>query len=557
MYIIPIQIRLSNPNSVAIDSTGDLVVTDEGFRDHTVWRIDPAGNGSLLAGRSRQRGGFADGPSAQESRLYYPRGIAIDGAGNTYVADGRNHRVRKIDLSGAVTTIAGTGEQGYGGDGGPALAAMLNWPSDVHVGGAGHIYVSESSNHTVRRIDSQGIIETIAGTGSPGYSGDGGPAEQAQLASPRAILVTAAGELFIAETANDRIRKVDVAGVISTFAGTGTAFARRNGGSAALAQFGYPFGIAADANGNVYVADSNQIRKIGSDGMISAVAGTGTYGFSGDGGPAIEAQLGSPGALAVDIAGNLYVGGSDDRVRRIDGAGIITTIAGTGESGFAGDGGPATAAQLNDPRAIAVDSLGNVYIADYFNHRVRRVDALGVITTFAGSGVPDRTSEYGYVLATGESESDYSPQPDGSAPAAQTRLTTPFGLGVDADNNVYVADRGNRSLPEARIGKILASSPDRVITPLDLRDVPRFSTDFAIDAEGNTYFTYSGSVLKYSTDGAVSTIAGRGETRPTGDGEPAAGVKIGQFLRIAPDELGNVWIADSSNRRVHVLEPVR
>ena len=552
---VAIRSRLLQPHGIDVDAAGNLFVSNESVRDHVVWRISPDGTGTILAGMPRTRRGFADGATAQEARLNYPRGLALDAAGNVYVADRLNHRVRKIDLSGAVTTIAGTGQRGHAGDGGPAVEAEISSPSGVDVDAEGNVYVSDTTNSRIRRINAEGIIDTIAGTSRQGFLGDGGPAEEASIFHPMGIAVNRSGEVFFAETGNDRIRKIDSSGLISTLAGSGIEYASRDGGPAALAQFRSPADIAVDSVGNAYVADANQIRKIGPDGMISAIAGTGEYGFSGDGGPAAEARLALPTALAVDSAGNLYAG-LGNRIRRIDTAGRIATIAGTGTRGFSGDGGPATEARIEQPRSIAVDSLGNIYFAEYFGHRVRRVDIEGVITTFAGTGQPDRTEEFGYVVSTGASASEYSPQPGGVAPAARARLTSPFGVAVDREDSVYIADRGNRSIAEARIGKILASSADRAITPLPLREAPTFSTDFAVDADGNIFLTNNGAVLKYSADGRVSRIAGGGQARSAGPGEPAAGVGIGRTLHIAPDSLGNLWVADRSSRRIRVLEPV-
>lgn len=553
----PNRARLFRPHGVASDSAGSLYLTDEDIRNHMVWRVGPTGRATVLAGVPGERGGYLEGASGGEARLYYPRGIALDAAGNAYVADSWNHRVRKVDASGGVTTIAGTGERGFAGDGGLAVEASLRYPGDVQLDDEGNVYVSDSSNHRVRRIDADGIIETIAGTGVRGYSGDGGLAAEAQLAFPRGIRVTSSGDIYIAESGNDRVRKIDAAGVITTIAGSGLPFERRDGGPAAAAQFGYPYGIATDSVGNAYVVDSNRVRKIGSHGIISTIAGTGELGFGGDGGPALEALLERPRAVAVDAAGNVYVGGLDSRVRRIDSAGTIMTIAGTGESGFGGDGGPAVEAQLDEPLAIAVDSTGNVYVADYRNHRVRRIDASGVISTFAGTGVPDTSDEYGYELSPGDEPSDSFPSLDGSAPAAQARLTNPFGVAVDGLDNVYVADRGNRFASEARIGVIGASALERQIAPLQLgAAVPRFSTGFAIGAEGAVYVSYNGTVLKFLADGAASKIAGGGEGRAAAQGEPAAGVAMGRFMRIGLDATGSIWVADSSNRRIHVLEPV-
>lgn len=361
--------------------------------------------------------------------------------------------------------------------------------------------------------------------------------------------------LFIADSSDDTVRRISGSGTIMPFAGTGEAFDKRDGGPASMAQFGYPRDIAADAAGNVYVLDSYQVRRIDREGMIATIAGTGDFGYSGDGGPAMAAELEGPTVLELDTNGNLYMA-NIRRVRKIDVAGTITTIAGTGERGFSGDGGPATAAQLDGARSIAVDSVGNIYIADYYNHRVRKIDTSGVITTFAGTGVRDRTSEFGYVASTGNSEADYLWEPGGIAPAAETRLAFPRGLAVDAKDNLYVYDQGNRSSSDGRVGRIDTASSEPVITPLPPMDVSPFVTSFEVDDSGNVFVFYSGSVLMFGPDGSGTTVAGGGQGRFIGNGEPAGGVFLGRFARISLDPQGNIWVADSSSRRIHVLEPV-
>ena len=500
---------LFRPYGLTLDLFGNVVVAESHVRNHLVRRIDLRGNVTTIAGIPGQRGSFEGGGSAAAARLYYPRGVAADPSGNVYVADSHNHRVRKIDPTGAIQTIAGTGERGYSGDGGPAVDAQLLFPSGVLVDSAGNVYVADSSNHRVRRIDPPGVIETIAGMEEAGNSGDGGPAVEAGLALPRGLAMDGSGGLFVAESGNHTVRWISPTGTISRIAGTGEPFDKRDGGPASIAQFGYPLDIVADALGNVYVLDRNQVRRIDPNGMIAAVAGTGDYGYSGDGGPAIAAALQSPLALELDAAGDLYLTGNlGERVRKVDAQGTITTIAGTGEQGFSGDGGPAVAAQLNFPRSIAADSVGNVYVADYSNHRVRKIDAFGTITTFAGTGVLDRSSEHGYVYSTGDSQSDYLWQAGGIAPASQARLVFPRGLAMDANDNLYVYDRGNRSSANGRVGKIDTTSSEPVIEPLAATEVPRLPTGFDVDDSGNVFVFYRGSVLKFAPDGSGSTVAG-------------------------------------------------
>lgn len=548
---------LFNPDGLALDLFGNIVVAESHVRNHLVRRIDVRGNVTTIAGVAGQRGGFEGDGSAAKARLYYPRAVAADAAGNVYVADSFNQRVRKIDPTGTIRTIAGTGERGYSGDGGPAMDAQLAGPNGLLVDAAGNVYISDSGNYRVRKVDSSGMIETIAGTREPGNFGNGGPAVEAGLRYPRNLAMDSSDNLFIADSGNDTVRRVSGSGMIGPFAGSGEPFDKRDGGPASLAQFRYPNDIAADAAGNVYVLDSNQIRRIDPNGMIAAIAGTGEYGHSGDGGPAIAAELQNPTELGLDAAGNLYLAERfGDRVRKIDVAGTITTIAGTGERGFSGDGGAATEAQLGSPRSVAVDSLGNVYIADSYNHRVRKIDTAGVITTYVGTGVRDRSSEFGYVVATGNGPSDYQWEPSGIAPAAETRLSSPYELAVDANDILYVFDSGNRSSFNGRVGKIEPASSEPLITPLPPMDLPRFLTGFDVDDSGNVFVFTRGSVLMFDSDGSGTTIAGGGETRFIGDGEPAGGVFMGRFANIALDPKGNIWVADSSSRRVHVLEPV-
>ena len=330
-------------------------------------------------------GGFSgDGGPATAARLAYPEGVALDGAGNLYIADVSNHRIRKVDSTGTITTVAGSGQPGFSGDGGPATEAQLDNPLGVAVDGAGNLYIADRLNHRIRKVDSRGTITTIAGTGEGSYSGDGGPAVRSQLYRPSGVAVDGAGNLYIADHYNARIRKVDSAGTITTIAGTGRWGFSGDGGPAVEARVYRPTGVALDGAGNLYIADfdNHRIRKVDSAGTITTVAGTGVWGFSGDGGPASEAQLANPDGVTVDGAGNLYIADHyNERIRKVDSTGTITTIAGTGVWGFSGDGGPATVARLAFPSGLAVDGAGNLYIADTFNKRIRKVTPMaGTVT---------------------------------------------------------------------------------------------------------------------------------------------------------------------------------
>ncbi len=370
-----------------MDGSGNLYIADTG--NHLVRKVNAAGVIATAAGR--WKGFRGDGDAANQALLDTPQGVALDAAGNLYIADTNNHRIRKADFetTGAIATVAGSGQIG---DDGAAEEARLNFPHNVATDGAGNLYIADAGNHRVRKVDASGAIATVAGTGEYGYrSGDeGGPALQARLSLPHSVATDGAGNLYIADTAGRRIRKVDAAGAITTVVGTGEYGSGGDGGPALQAQLSFPSGVATDGAGNLYIADRNdrRIRKVDAAGVITTVAGTGEQGFSGDGGPANQARLNFPYSVATDGAGNLYIADTwNQRIRKVDAGGVIATVAGSGERGYAGDGGPANQARLNNPRAVATDGAGNLYIADTTNQRIRKVDAAGIVSTVAGRGV--------------------------------------------------------------------------------------------------------------------------------------------------------------------------
>ncbi|HEX7415234.1 MAG TPA: T9SS type A sorting domain-containing protein [Bacteroidia bacterium] len=336
-----------------------------------------AGNGT--AGYS------GDGGSATAAELNSPYGIALDAAGNLYIAD-FNNRIRKVTTAGIITTVAGDGTAGYTGDGGSATAAELNVTYGVALDAAGNMYIADKNNRRIRKVNTAGIISTFAGNGTGGYTGDGGYATAAVLSSPTGICI-AGGNLYIADGTN-LIRKVNTAGIITTIAGDTTGISTGlnggfsgDGGQATAAALNHPLGVALDAAGNIYIADyfNNRIRKVTTAGIITTVAGNGSEGYSGDGGSATAAALYSPMAVALDAASNLYIAdcGSNNVIRKVNTAGIITTIAGNGTGGYTGDGGYATAAELLLAEGVAFDVAGNLYIADNWNNRIRMVTNVG------------------------------------------------------------------------------------------------------------------------------------------------------------------------------------
>lgn len=340
-------------------------------------------------------GNSGDGGPASAAHLNNPIQASMDAAGNMYIADQNNFNIRMVDTAGIITTIAGTGIQGYTGDGGPATLAQFGGPAGVVPDGKGNLYIVDYNNIVVRKIDTAGIVTTVAGNGTAGYSGDGGPATSAQLQGVSAVALDTAGNLYIADNQNFVIRMVDTSGIISTVVGNGTAGYSGDGGPALSAQLTYPLGLMIDAQGNLYIGDTynNCIRKVDTAGIITTVAGVGgpTGAYSGDGGLAINAYLNAPVGMSLDTMGNLYIAdASNNVVRKVDTSGVITTIAGNTLMGFAGDGGAATLATLNDPNSIIVTASGTMYIIDEGNHCIRKV-CLNVDSVFGYIKTPSNT----------------------------------------------------------------------------------------------------------------------------------------------------------------------
>lgn len=333
-------------------------------------------------------------PAARAGRplsLSLPNGLALDPQGNLFISDIGTHRVVKLDRRGLLSPVAGTGEGGFSGDQRPAATARLFAPHDLALDAAGSLYVADTYNHRVRRIDRSGVITTVAGSGRGGYAGDGGPAARASLDNPQGIARGPDGSLYIADTFNHVVRRVDPQGVITTFAGTAAGLAG-DGGPANRAQLSLPMAVAAAPDGSVYICDTgnNRIRRVGREGTIETVAGYGPgsgtagAGFAGDGGPPGKARLFAPTDLELDGSGRLFVSDSGNNRIRLISNGMITTVVGSGVAGFGGDAGSALAAVLNTPQKIALGPAGELWLADRANGRVRRVDAGGRIETVCG-----------------------------------------------------------------------------------------------------------------------------------------------------------------------------
>lgn len=338
---------------------------------------------STIAGTGNS-GYNGDGKIATISQVDGLAGAAVSADGSIYISDFTSNRIRKVDANGIITTVAGTGRPGYSGDGGPATAAKLFGPSGLAFDKKGNLYFADNYNQRIRKVNlaDGGTITTVAGCGEIGFSGNGGSATQARLQSPVAVAVDGSGNIFISDCDNNCIRKVNSAGIISAFAGdairsgTGTGSYQGDGKPAVNAQLNHPKGLAVDDNGNVFFADcfNHRIRKVAANGIISTVAGNGEDGFSGDRGTANAAQLNYPNGVAFDALGNLYISDhTNNRIRLVNKQGIINTIAGNGGAGFGGDGGDALSAEISGPTFIAVSPNGDAYIGDNGNSRIRMV----------------------------------------------------------------------------------------------------------------------------------------------------------------------------------------
>ncbi|EFL31779.1 NHL repeat-containing protein [Streptomyces viridochromogenes DSM 40736] len=372
------------------------------------------------------------------AQLNYPRKVAVDSSGNLFFSDYSNHRVRRVDAATQqITTVAGNGTAGFNGDNQPAVYSRLHYPRGVAVDAGGNLFIADCNNHRVRRVDAATRqITTVAGTGIAGFNGDNQPAVNAQLNSPIGVAVDAGGNLFITDFNNQRVRRVDAATrQITTVAGTGTAGFNGDNQSAVNAQLYGPVGVAADAGGNLFIGDyaNHRVRRVdAATRQITTVAGTGIAGFNGDNQPAVNAQLNAPHTVAVDSGGNVFIADtSNHRVRRVDAATRqITTVAGIGTAGFNGDGGPAIGVQLNSPVGVAVDSGGGLFIADASNYRVRKVSDVASTARFsvAPGGPPDvrleRAGNTGYPGVQVRAEDD------GTIAPQNVRVDLPAGVGL-------------------------------------------------------------------------------------------------------------------------------
>jgi len=529
---------LIQPLGVAIDSTGNIYVSDGYYNQ--VFQISPGGSISVYAGNGLP--GFSgDGGPAGAAQLFNPQDLAVDSSGNLFIADSSNARIRKVSPAGIITTVAGSGVGGAGGDGGPATAAGLGAPFGVAVDAAGALYISQVEQNVIRMVSPTGIISTIAGTTESGFSGDGGPATSAKLSHPEGLRVDKNGVILVADTYNYRIRKITPQGIITTFAGDGQGRFFGDGFPATNASLFYPTDISIDSAGAVYIADATniRIRRVGPEGFIQTVAGGG--GSIKDG-PALQANLAVATAIALDGQGNIVVPLVYLRqVRRVT-QGNIATVAGAPAGPAAGDGGPASEAPLLDPYGIAVDSAGNLYVADQSDNRIRKISSQRFISTYAGNGV-------------------FGTAGDGGT-ANTAEIGNPRAAGLDPAGNLYVTSPisavTRRITPGGIISTFAGGTGIGFTGDGSQAKVATFNVPLGVvgDTLGNIYISDAGNarIRKIDSSGIVSTFAGTGVEGFSGDGGEARLAKIYQPRQIAVDGSNNVYFADFSNHRVRKID---
>ena len=510
-----------SPNGVVVDATGNVYVAD----GHKIRKINPAGVVTTLAGS--ETAGAKDGTGTAAS-FSNPIGLAVDAAGNIYVADIGNQKIRKITAAGVVTTLAGSGTQGAA-DGTGTAASFYN-PYGVAVDALGNVYVADTTNHKIRKITAAGVVTTFAGSGSIGAIDAAGTA--ASFKYPNDVAVDAAGNVYVVDTYNHKIRKITAAGVVTTLAGSGTQGSYDATGTSA--SFNTPVGIALDASGNVYVSEyaNHKIRKITAAKVVTTLAGSGTEGeIDGSG---AGASFNYPRKVSVDAAGNVYVADTFNyKIRKITPAGVVTTWAGSGIAGATD--GIGTAASFNNPTSIAVDATGNVYVADYYNNKIRKITAAGVVTTLAGSGTQGAT--------------------DGTGIAASFKY--PHSVAVDALGNVYVADRGNQKIRKITAAGVVTtyagSGSIGAIDGIGTAASFNYPRKVSVDAAGNVYVadTDNHKIRKITAAGVVTTLAGSGSIGAI-DGIGTA-ARFNNPTGVAVDAAGNVFVADSYNHKIRKI----
>ncbi len=543
--------NLSGFEQIQTDQNGNVIFADED--NQVVSRLNPDGTLTVLAGN-----GIADfsgdGGTARSAALRFPSDAVADKAGNLYIFDSLNFRIRRVTPDGIISTYAGNGIPGYMGDGGPATQAEIQPYGKMTIDTAGNLYFTDGTDFVIRRVTPDGTISTYAGNGQPASApnnGNNGPATEASLGVVSGgLAVDSAGNLYLAEDLTDQIRRIAPNGIITTFAGSGTY--GYMDGPAAAAQFATPYGIALDAADDLFVADVNNgvVRKVTQAGIVSTVAGTPVYGFSGDGGPALAATFRFPEGVTIGGNGNLYIEDIGNfRIREVSANGTINTVAGDGQFEATPDGTPAGDATLSAPNFLSFDPSGRLLIADTGDYTVKRINSDGTIQTIAGTGI--QGAGQGYQLVFG-------------GPATGTLLGTPRQAVADAKGNIYISDPyvaviyivtpdGNLNVYAGQPGVYqyggdnIAATSSSFVEPQGL----------ALDQSGNLYISDPGDnrIREVLTNGTIITFAGNGTAGFSGDGGAATKAMLNFPQGIAFDSKGDLIIADRDNNRLRSVAP--
>ena len=549
-----IETEISLVDGITLDKKGNMYIA---MREHNIIsRIDTKGTMTRYAG-SGQSGFSGDGGPAANASFRVPAGLAFDSEGNLYIADRENHRVRKVDPKGYISTFAGIGEAGFSGDEGPAVKARLNLPSGVVVDKKGNLYISDRSNDRIRVVDKKGVIRTYAGSGVAGFQGDAGPALKAQLDKPFGIALDETKNLYIADRNNNRVRKVSPDGIITTVAGDGGFFFMGDNGPAYRASVAAPTGVALDSKGNLYIADrnNNRVRVVDRTGMIRTVVGTGQQDYNGDSEVARETNLYLPFGLTVDSNDNLLViDRSHYRIRRIDPkSGQVETVAGNGVKLFAGDGGPATGATLSFPHGMSVDKEDNLIFSDKGHFRIRKITPDGIINTIGGNGLRGNVGDNIPALEA----NFYNVTTIVQNPKGEMFMASPSGfvsLIRRFDSKGIIHDFIDTATPKYR-ESISNSKYKGLVQKGAVATITQFS-DIVFDPNGNLFTSdrLNHQIRKIDTEGNVSTIAGTGDSDHYGDNGPALEAAFRDPNALASDSEGNIYIADTANNLIRKID---
>ena len=527
--------RFSTVSGVALDASGNVYIADTD--NHTIRKMTPGGVVTTVAGLAGTPGSNEGiGPDA---RFNNPSGVAVDASGNIFVADSGNHTIRMVTPSRVVVTIAGTALNSGSNDG-TRNGAKFNFPTGVALDGSGNIYVADQNNNTIRKVTPAGVVTTLAGSASSGPGSSDGTGSAAQFDSPTGVAVDSAGNVYVADTDNQTIRKVTATGVVTTLAGQVGNFGSSDGPGSA-AQFSFPYGVAVDSSGFVYVTDQYNytIRKVTPSGLVSTLAGkVGVQGSSD--GPGSAARFDQPFGVAVDGSGNVFVADSANyTIRKVTSGGVASTLAGLAPNPGSSNG-TGSAAQFSWPYGVAVDSSGNVYVADTTNNTLRKVTPAGVVSTLAG-------------LAGNAGSSDGT--------GSTARFYTPTGVAVDGSGNIYVVDQGNHTLRKvtpAGVVTTLAGLAGSSGSSDGTGSAARFNnpTGVAVDGSGNLYIadTNNSTIRKVTSGGVVSTFAGLAGSSGAIDGTSTV-ARFNFPNGVAVDHNGVVYVADTNNNMIRTIQP--